>query len=50
MEYSKKMHAILHDIPLGSWFVNGTLFNSKVWSAYTDNDIKVLELLDRTIL
>ena len=52
------MHAILHDIPLGSkrltlreaWFVNGTLFNSEVWSSYTDNDIKVLELLDRTIL
>ena len=57
-----KMHAILHDIPLGSkrleigftlrepWLVNRTLFNSEVWSAYTDNDIKVLVLLDRTIL
>ena len=57
-----KMHALLQDIPLGSkrleigltlreaWFVNGTLFNSEVWSAYTNNDIKVLELLDRKIL
>ena len=57
-----KMHAILYDIPLGSkcleigltlrtaWFVIGTLFNSEVWNAFTNNFIKVLELLDQKIL
>ena len=57
-----KMHAILYDIPLGSkqleigltlteaWFVNGTLFKSEVWNAFTNNDIKVPEFLDRKIL
>ena len=54
--------AILEDIPLGvrrfeigmtlrqSWFINGTLYNSEVWCAYTIHDIKMLEMLDRKIL
>ena len=33
-----------------SWFINGTLFNSEVWSAFSENDIKVLNVLDRKIL
>ena len=54
--------AILEDIPLGvrrfeigmtlrqAWFLNGTLYNSEVWYAYNNNDIKMLEVLDRKIL
>ena len=54
--------AILEYIPLGvrrceigltlrqSWFINGTLYNSEVWCAYTIHDIKMLEMLDRKIL
>lgn len=57
-----KMRAILEDIPLGSerfkigcnlresWFINGTLFNSEIWNAFNENDIKMLQVLDRKIL
>ena len=50
--------AILNDVPLGSkrfemgmtlrqaWFINRTLYNSKVWCAFTKSDIEVLEVLD----
>ena len=53
-----KMRAILRDVPLGSqrleigltlrqaWFINGTLFNSEVWCAFSESDLKVLEVLD----
>ena len=56
------MRAILQDIPLGvkryeigltlrqAWFLNGTLFNSEVWCAFSDSDLEVLEVLDRKIL
>ena len=56
------MKAILDEIPLGnrrleigltlreSWFLNGTLYNSEVWCAYLNKDLKVLELLDKKIL
>jgi hypothetical protein len=33
-----------------SWFINGTLFNIEVWSSYSENDKKVLNVLDRKIL
>ena len=46
------MTAFLHDIPLGrtevgltlhhAWFLNGCLFNSEVWSDYTNSKIKEL--------
>ena len=51
--------ALLNDIPLGSkrfemgmtlrqaWFINGTLYNSEVWCAFSKADIEVLEVLDR---
>ena len=54
--------ALLEDIPLGSkrfeigltlresWFMNGTLYNSEVWYAYNECDLKVLAVLDRKIL
>ena len=57
-----KMRAILSEVPLGSqrleigltlrqaWFINGTLFNSEVWCAFSESDLKVLEVLDRNIL
>ena len=49
---------ICMDVPLGSqrleigltlrqaWFINGTLFNSEVWCAFSESDLKVLEVLD----
>ena len=53
------MRAILQDIPLRvkryeigltliqAWFLNGTLFNSEVWCAFSDSDLDVIEVLDR---
>jgi hypothetical protein len=49
-----EIKAILEDIPLGSrrleigltlreaWFLNGTLYNSEVWCAYTKKDLRSL--------
>ena len=57
-----EMRAILRDIPLGkwrtqigftlrkAWFLNGSLFNSEVWSGYTDNDLEDLEVIDHSII
>jgi hypothetical protein len=57
-----EIKAILEDIPLGSrrleigltlreaWFINGTLFNSEVWCAYTKTDLKDLIIIDKKIL
>ena len=51
-----EMSAILNDIQLSkrrfemgmtlrqSWFINGTLFNSEIWSAFSENDIKVFNV------
>ena len=56
------MTAILEEISLGSlryeigftlresWFVNGTIVNSEIWCAYSENDIQMLQVLDRKIL
>ena len=56
-----EMSAILQDIPLGvkryeigltlrqAWFLNGTLFNSEAWCAYSNSDLEVLKVLDRKI-
>ena len=56
------MRAILEDIPLGSkrleigitlretWFITGTLYNSKLWCSYTKNKLKALNVLDRKVL
>ena len=33
-----------------AWFINGTLYNSEVWCAFSKADIEVLEVLDRKIL
>ena len=50
--------AILNDVPLGSkrfemgmtlkqaWLINGTLYNSEVWCAFSKADIEVVEVLD----
>ena len=57
-----KIIAIIKDIPLGSprykigctlresRFINATIFNIQIWSAYSDLDIQVLQVLDRKIL
>jgi hypothetical protein len=57
-----EMSAILKDVPLGNrrtqigidlrkaWFINGCLFNSEVWSAINDNDLKDLKVIDHKIL
>ena len=57
-----KMTAILSDIPLGkrrteagielrhAWFLNGCLFNSEVWSGFTEQDLHDLEVIDHQIL
>ena len=33
-----------------AWCINGTLYNSEVWCAFSKADIEVLEVLDRKIL
>ena len=33
-----------------AWFINGCFVNSKVWSGYTDSDLKDLEVNDHDIL
>ena len=57
-----QMSAMLQDIPLGNrrieagivlrraWFLNGCLFNSEVWTGYTDQDMHALEVIDHQIL
>ena len=57
-----EMRAILSEIPLGNWrtkiglvlrqawFINGCFFNSEVWSGYSENDLKDLEVIDHQIL
>jgi hypothetical protein len=57
-----EMSAILKDVPLGNrrtqigidlrkaWFINGCLFNSEVWSAFNENDLKDLKVIDHKIL
>ena len=56
------MNAILSDKPLGkrrtkagielrhAWFLNGCLFNSEVWTVFTDQDLHDLEVIDHQIL
>ena len=56
------MSSLLNDIPLGnnrvqmgltlwkSWFLNGCLFNSEVWSGYIDNDLEKLKIIDHKIM
>ena len=57
-----KLGAILRDIPLGkwrtqigltlrqAWFLNGSVFNSEVWSGFTDNDLDDLEVIYHSII
>ena len=57
-----QMTAFLNDFPLGkritevgltlrhAWFLNGCLFNSEVWSGYTDNNMEELEKIDHKIM
>ena len=57
-----EIRAILQDIPLGkrrtqiglvlrqAWFLNGSLFNSEVWTGISDADIKELEIIDHNIV
>ena len=57
-----QMSAILQDIPLGNkkteiglilrmaWFLNGCLFNSEVWTGFTDIDLSDLEVIDHKFL
>ena len=56
------MTSLLNDIPLGkrriqmgltlrnTWFLNGCLINSEVWTGYSENDLKELEIIDNKIL
>ena len=56
------IRAILQDVPLGkykiqavlqlreSMFVNGVLFNSKVWQGLYSADIKMLETVDHQLM
>ena len=56
------MKAILRDIPLGcrrtqigivlrkSLFMNGCLYNSEVWTGFSDNDLHDLQIIDHQIL
>ena len=56
------MTAILSDIPLGkrrteagiklrhAWFLNGCLFNSEIWTAFTEQDLYGLDVVDHQIL
>ena len=57
-----QMTALLNDIPLGNrrveagialrhaWFRNGCLFNSEVWSNFSQHDLHDLEAIDNKIL
>ena len=57
-----EIRAILKDIPLGNkrnqiglllrqaLFINGCLVNSEVWTGYSENDLKDLEVIDHQIL
>ena len=57
-----QMTSLLNDIPLGkrriqmgltlrnTWFLNGCLINSEVWTGYSENDLKELEIIDNKIL
>jgi hypothetical protein len=57
-----RISALLRDIPLGrrrtriglelrsAWFINGCFFNSEVWSGFSDNDLKDLEIIDHKIM
>ena len=57
-----EISAMLKDVPMGnrrtqiglelrkSWFQNGCLFNSEVWSGVTENHFNDLEVIDRKIL
>jgi hypothetical protein len=57
-----QMTALLQDILLGnrrveaglalrhSWFLNGCLFNSEVWSNFSPQDLQDLEVIDNKIL
>jgi hypothetical protein len=57
-----EMGAILRDIPLvkwrtqigltlrQAWFLNGSVFNSEVWSGFIDNDLDDLEVIDHSII
>ena len=56
------MSALLSDIPLGkwrtetgitlrqSWFINGCIFNSEVWSGFSPQDLHDLQVIDHKIL
>ena len=56
------MKAILRDIPLGcrrtqigivlrkSLFMNGCLYNSEVWTGFSENDLHDLQIIDHQIL
>ena len=57
-----EIKTLLCDIPLGrkrveiglslrdAWFLNGCLFNSEVWGAFNDKDLKQLEVIDHMLL